>query len=242
MIRAVAIPAVVAVSLACAPLAQVGTGADTSNLDQIVAGVYNQVQRGCTPQPHRTSNASNGTPDIRTAAEVQAASSTPTRALVVRSRCIGTSALIRRPGSVRCPRSHRATGTSTWSSAEHRARYTYLSKRRSKTSIFNAMHPFQIVESHRLGCPKRWTEVDFTWTNCGRGLIKAADNRGRGFGCSRCNTAWRGLKCSCGTELDGSARAGMARHLFPCPSASTSVLLLADDSLDEHQPEPHIGH
>lgn len=49
MRTAVLIPAVFAAGIACAPLAQAGTGADTSNLDQIVAGVYNQVQRGCTP-------------------------------------------------------------------------------------------------------------------------------------------------------------------------------------------------
>jgi hypothetical protein len=49
MNKIAAIPAVLAASIALAPLAHAGTGADTSNLDQIVANVYNQVQRGCTP-------------------------------------------------------------------------------------------------------------------------------------------------------------------------------------------------
>ena len=55
------VPTVLAVGIACASLAQAGTGADTSNLDQIVAGVYNQVQRGCRHRHHRRSNASSGT-------------------------------------------------------------------------------------------------------------------------------------------------------------------------------------
>jgi len=43
-----AIPIVLlAAGITCAPLAQ--ADADTSNLDQVVAGVYNQVQARCTP-------------------------------------------------------------------------------------------------------------------------------------------------------------------------------------------------
>lgn len=40
--------ALTAGGIVCAPLAR--ADADTSHLDQIVAGVYNQVQRGCTPR------------------------------------------------------------------------------------------------------------------------------------------------------------------------------------------------
>ena len=48
MIKAVAVPAVLAADIACAPLAQADGNA--ANLDQVVAQVYNQVQRGCTPK------------------------------------------------------------------------------------------------------------------------------------------------------------------------------------------------
>jgi hypothetical protein len=48
MKKAVAIPALLAAGIACAPPAQ--ADGNTANLDQLVAQVYNQVQRGCTPE------------------------------------------------------------------------------------------------------------------------------------------------------------------------------------------------
>jgi hypothetical protein len=48
MRKALVIPAVLAAGITCAPLAQ--ADGNTANLDQIVAQVYTQVQRGCTPQ------------------------------------------------------------------------------------------------------------------------------------------------------------------------------------------------
>ncbi|HEY2501407.1 MAG TPA: hypothetical protein VGI68_08280 [Mycobacterium sp.] len=47
MKKSIVVAAALAAGIACAPLAQ--ADADTSNLDQIVAGVYNQVQARCTP-------------------------------------------------------------------------------------------------------------------------------------------------------------------------------------------------
>ncbi len=48
MKSAKAIPTLFAVGIACAPLAQ--ADGNSANLDQLVAQVYNQVQRGCTPK------------------------------------------------------------------------------------------------------------------------------------------------------------------------------------------------
>jgi hypothetical protein len=48
MKKAVAIPALLVAGIACAPLAQ--ADGNPANLDQLVAQVYNQVQRGCTPK------------------------------------------------------------------------------------------------------------------------------------------------------------------------------------------------
>lgn len=51
MRKAVVIPAVLAAGIACAPLAQAGTGGGTqASAEQAVQQVYNQVQRGCTPR------------------------------------------------------------------------------------------------------------------------------------------------------------------------------------------------
>lgn len=83
-------------------------------------------------------------------------------------------------------------------------------------SIFNVMHPFH--RAWKATCPrcsKRLTETDFICSNCGRGQIKAADNHARGLGCSNCNTRSGRLQCSCGADITGAIRAGMARHLFP---------------------------
>lgn len=53
MFKAVAIPAVLAAGIVCAPMAQADSG-DQNAAEEAVTVIYNRVQRGCTPSmpPH----------------------------------------------------------------------------------------------------------------------------------------------------------------------------------------------